>query len=717
MVIGILAMVSIIHCPILKEEKVLKNSQGLPIVVKGKIIEKRELTYGSQYIIKPKVAYIDGEQRKIKGLLRIDATQEANEIVEGDTISSHGKIESLSFQRNPGGFDERKYLLMRNVVSKIKADTIKVEYNAVMGGFSAFKKIQKYYSDVFEIIIPWDKAQIMKSMLIGDQSLLLRETQQLYQKAGIAHLLAISGLHISVITSMLWWVLKKTRIPDNIGIIVLIVMLWIYASITGFSVSITRAVIMSTIMFLGRVLDEKSDNVTSLCFAAFILLLWNNLYLWDIGFQLSFSAVASLVFLTPLFEKIYFVPKKLRKTISPVIAVMIGTMPLLAYYYYTISLIGVLLNILLIPIATGVIIIGFIAMIAAPIHLTLAKWTIGSGYYLLVLIEKISKIGLSIPGSTLIVGKPKLIELLLYTLFCAIICLYLSATLEQRKDMKKHIVLGCISIILIFFIQERWPQNLEVTFLDVGQGDCIIIQTPFHQTFILDGGGQGSGKKIEGFLKYKGVSSIDAIILSHTHSDHMEGLRELIEIYPTQKILLSELPLDDELFMEFYDTINMKGIPVGRIGAGDVIKIKDIFIECISPPKGSKFLSSNNASVVLVLKYGSVSYYFTGDIETPYEEELNTKITRNVFNILKVPHHGSKTSSTEEFLSHIRPDIAIISCSEKNIYGHPSQEVLDRYKNRNIPMLMTKEEGAIITTIIKNKVVVDTMKNKETLWK
>ncbi len=608
----LLGIGSMVTNPVLRQEKIFFNNNDIKITLQGKVLEVKEYQYQNQYII------LVNQDSNINTKIKLETGKQFKIASQGDIITAKGTIEALSFPRNPGGFNERRYLLIRGISAKLKADIFSIDEGVQKVPLT--KGIQNYYSNMFERVMPYNEAQIMKAMLLGDRVFLSKEIQELYADVGIAHVLAISGLHMSVIAGVLWWILKKIGLGRNIQSIMVLFILWMYAALTGFSISISRSVIMISIIIIASLVDEKPDAITSLSFAALVLLLYNNLSLWDIGFQLSFIAVGSLILLTPFFKRMFIIPKQIRNYIAPTIAVTLGTIPIIAYYYYVITPIGVLANLLLIPLITLVVMIGFVAMVVFPINLMLGKVIIGSAYYLLKMIEKLSVLALDIPFSNIIIGRPDLVELTLYLLFLGSIIGYLHLSLEARKRIKSYALGINILFLAIIGVKRTLPRDLVVTFLDVGQGDSIIITTPHHKTFIIDGGPAGSGKKIEQYLKYNGIRRVDGAILSHAHSDHMDGIGELALSYPIDQLFLSELAIQEPHFKTFYDIIRWSDIPVHKIRAKDVIKDKEIVMECIYPFEDLSFLEGNDSSVVLVLKYGMVSYYFTGDIEENYEK-------------------------------------------------------------------------------------------------
>lgn len=707
LLITCLGVASIIFNPVLKEERIFSAKADQEIVFTGKVKEAKEYKYDDQYVVKPKGSpFLENIKVRVKKGAKAKV---------GDVVKVKGKVDPLSFPRNPGSFNERNYLLIRGVTTQVKADTLIVDSKNAQTPI--FEKVRSYYSQMFETIMPWKEAQIMKAMLLGDKLLLPKETQALYRDVGIAHVLAISGLHISVIAGFLWWLFKKVRLSKKLQSILVLLILWAYGALTGFSVSITRAIIMMSVIIVGTLIEEKPDPVTSWSFAALILLLYNNLYLWDIGFQLSFGAVGSIILLTPFFRRLFRVPEKIRTYIAPTLAVTLGLTPFIAYYYYVLTPIGIIINLLLLPLITVVVVVGFIAMLIAPIHMLLAKAVISSAYYLLTIIEAISTFGLKVPFSTLIVGRPDVMELGIYIVLIALVLWYLHLTLEARKRAKAYLVSCGVLLALMFALKKTMPGDLEVTFLDVGQGDSIVITTPHHKTFLLDGGIAGNGRKIEGFLKYKGIRKVDGAILSHAHADHMDGLGELAQCYKVDKLFLSEIPLHDKHFKAFYDIIQKEEIPIYKLREQDFIKDRDVAMTCLFPFKDLLPLEGNDASLVLVLKYGQVSYYLTGDIEENYEKEVAKHIEKNLINILNVAHHGSKTSSTQEFIEAVDPDVAIISCGKNNLHGHPSLEVVERFEENNVPIRVTKDVGAIMTSSNKETVKMHLMEDRKLLWK
>ena len=700
---------SIANNQILKEENIFSSKENEVISIMGKVLEVREYDYKNQYIIRPH------KGRYIKSKIQIETGKDAKLAKEGDIIELVGKINPLGFPRNPGSFNERSYMLIRGITTKIKADEINIKQNT--RGPSIVSKVQNYYSQMFEKIMPDNEAQIMKAMLLGDKVFLSKEIQNLYKDVGIAHVLAISGLHISIIAGVLWWILKRLGISDSVQSMVIIILLWMYAYLTGFSISITRSATMMSVIIIAKLLDEKPDPITSWGFAALVLLLYNNLYLWDIGFQLSFIAVGSLIIISPLINTIYYIPKKIRSYIAPLIAVTIGTTPIIAYHYYIISPIGLIMNLLLVPLIIIVVSVGFIAMLILPFGLVFPKIVIGSAYYLLKLVEKISTLALKIPFSTLIIGRPSKLELIVYLILTLSILLYLTLDIDKRKRGRYYLLVFNACLLAFICIQRLLPGELRVTFLDVGQGDSIVITSPNHKTFVIDGGIKGNGKKIEQFLKYNGIRKVDGLILSHAHADHMDGLGELALSYPIERLFLSELPLEDDTFKAFYDIILSVDIPLHIMEAGDSIKDEDIIIECIYPFRNLESLKGNNRSLVLSLKHGQISYYFTGDIEEHYEIQMSKHISSNSINILKVPHHGSKTSSTQELIDASNPDLAIISCGKNNLYKHPHPDIVERYKENDVPIKITKDVGAIMTYSDGKRLRIDLMEDKRMLWK
>lgn len=664
------------------------------------IIDSKNITYGHNTYEKPlKIkAYLNGNLK----------------IQNGDLIQVEGEILNFEPSRNPGAWNETLYMKTRKIDYKLYGDLMRT----IPSSSSLIKKIYQLrdkFSEIYDRLLPYKQASIIKAMIIGEKSGLDQEQKLIYQQAGISHILAISGLHISIIAMFLAGLFKIMKIPKLLSSLCVILFLWIYCVLTGFGISTVRAVIMITIVLLSKVLLRSYDVYTSLSLAAFLILLKQPLFLWDAGFQLSLTALLGLLIIAPIFNKIFCLPQKIRIAIGASMGAGLATLPIVGYHFYYISMIGFLLNLIIVPLATIVVGFGFFAGVVGLFWIQGARFIMGIVYYILNFYEYISKTFIQLPCTNIITGIPSVIQIILYYISLLIPILYIN--LKRKFNIDKKILLYSITIcILLWGIVLMKNDLFEIVFLDVGQGDAIAIHTDSHKNIIIDGGEKDCNKVVLPYFRYKGIKSLDAMILSHPDKDHITGLIGILDNMDVKNIYVTVKDLEkDEDYQDFIIKANQLDIPCHLLKQGDKISFDDVVFYCLYPidNKGEFSESWNKKSMTLKMVYGKHSFLFTGDIEK--EEETNIIYKNNTLEVdfLKVPHHGSKTSSSQEFIDWCNPDYAVISCGKNNRYGHPHKEVLERYINSHVNVINTANSGAItvftdgerykIKTILKNR--------------
>ncbi|WP_058486902.1 DNA internalization-related competence protein ComEC/Rec2 [Defluviitalea phaphyphila] len=617
----------------------------------------------------------------------------------GDLLHIKGNIEKFNYPRNPGGFNEKLYMKTRGIEYKIfselidkKSETKNIKYGIYLLKFK--------FNKIYDSILPLKQSALLKAMLLGEKSTLDEEQKTMYQKAGISHILAISGLHISILSLFLWKIFNYIRIPDKISTIFILIFLWSYYIFTGLNISTLRAVLMVSIALIGNLIRRNYDVYTSVTMAAFLILIKQPLYLWDAGFQLSFVAVLGLILIDPCFEKIYWIPKILRKILAPIMGAGLATLPIVSYHFYYISIVGFILNLFIVPLASLVVGFGFIGGVLGFFWETGAYFTIGIVHYILIFYEFISKLFIQIPYSNIIIGRPNILFIISYYITSLGIVFYIFYKKRHKLNKKiKYVFLFLCTLLLGSALFK--PNDFEMVFLDVGQGDSIVIHTNKNKTLLIDGGEKDSKKVLLPYFRYKGISQIDAIFLTHPDRDHLIGLLGLLDTMDIKNIFVSVKDNGkDEIYHEFILKLKKLQIPCYLLKQGDKISIDDISIYCLYPKFDNNKIyekeSWNEISMVLQIIYKNNSFLLTGDIEKEQENSIINTYQPITCDFLKVPHHGSNTSSTEKFLDWSNPKNAIISCGRNNRYGHPHQEVLKRYKEYNIPVIITANSGAII---------------------
>lgn len=618
----------------------------------------------------------------------------------GDLILISGELNKTSLPTNPGQFNERQYYNAKNIYYKVYANNISIIKSNKNSINYYLYILRENLSIKLDNIYPSNEANIIKTMVLGLKEDLPEDTKDYYKRAGISHLLAISGLHIAIIGLFIFGLLNK-MLSMRISVFVTIFLLIIYCILTGSSISTVRATIMISIMLMGNIFYRKYDTLSALGATAIIILTFNPYQLFDAGFLLSFSAVIGIIVIG---QNLNY---RLNKNNNIIIATLLitlgatlGTYPVILWFFYELPMYSIIINLFVVNVMSIVIGGAIIGLIFSYIWLPIGKFISGIVFFVLRYIEICTKVVSKLPFNKIILGRPNVIWIIIY-LFIIIIVLY------PKGISKKKIYIS--SIILVAMIIMIGNNNTSITFLDVGQGDCSVIEH-YNKVYIIDGGGKKtkSNKNVgsyilEPYLKYKGIRKIEGIFISHSDFDHIYGIIEIIDRYPVNFIIMSQSyeEYNDDLVYRLKEIASRKNIDIYYMKTGDKYTYKDLTINCDYPNSSYKEYRNNNLrSLVLTVSYNNFNILYTGDIEKEGERNLVENVDK--VNIIKVPHHGANTSSTIELINKTHPQISIYSYGKNNTYGHPSNEVVNRYNSNNVNQYFTAKDGAIIISNIKN---------------
>ena len=630
----------------------------------------------------------------------------------GMALKLSGSLKEPSGLRNPGGFNEKAYMLARGVYYKCFPTV--VEKGQVKNDPRLFLyNIKSRMSDVFEKTLPEKEANVMKSIVLGDRSGLSEEVRALYSDGGISHILVISGLHISILALGVNKLLNLFLGRKPAGIIV-IIFLTAYCVMTGGNASTVRAVLMSSLIIVSSFLYRKSDLLASAAFSCLCLLLFRPYFLWDIGFQLSFACVFSLAFASGPFEIAcvrltgrfpVLRPVLGRSAVSGLLggclAIFFALTPITAFHFYFFSPYTISANLLVLPTASFIVVLGFLAGIIGMLNLTAALFISGSLFYTLNFYEWICGFFTCLPSSKILTGSWPVPVMLTYFFAFAVFIWWMDSDKHDLHKRKKFLLPAACIFLISFFMWKAWPVQPEVTMLDVGQGDCFVIRRG-KQVYIIDGGGWGgdyannTGNMIlMPFLDYYGVGSIDGVFVTHGDSDHITGILELVGQKNIENIYLPRVEGEtsiDDLTDRLISSAESYKIPIVYLTRGDMVKGEELAFSCLHPTGNE---AGNAASLVLMLDIEGSRCLFTGDIDQAVENKLLAEGHELKANVLKLAHHGSKYSTGRLFLEAAAPELAIVSVGEGNRYGHPARETMDKLKAAGIPCYVTAEQGAV----------------------
>ena len=617
----------------------------------------------------------------------------------GNDITVYGEILKFSEPTNPGQFNEKNYYLFENIDYKMKADEIIIsdyDYSVLKNVLYQFKE---RLINIYRSILPDKEAGTIIAMILGEKYLLDDDVYDLYKKNGVSHILSISGLHVSLIGMFLYKLLRKFNLPFNLVIIISIGFLYSYGILTNFSVSTVRAIIMMVLMLISGIFGKTYDMISAISLSALIILLANPFQLFQGGFLLSYGAVIGIAVLAPAFGKL--LPSK-SSTINGFfvsVSAQLITAPLILNFFYQLPLHSVFINMLIIPLSSALMLTSLIAGLIGLISPSLGILAIGGASYILKFYEWVCTWGEDIPGNILTVGIPNVVNVIVYVI---LILIFIWAT---NKYCKKRFLLILPLAFFILIFPGRY-KGLEITMLDVGQGEAIYLRNDTGTTYLIDGGSldvKDVGKyRITPFLLSKGIDHIDYVIVTHEDSDHTSGLMELISIGDIRinNLILPLIKEKGERYLILESLAKDNHIPIIYISTGDYIKDEELLLQCLNPHKDYEYSDPNSYSTVLSLSYGKLDMLFTGDIHGNGEKKIvdlikdNPKIQTD-YDILKVAHHGSKNSTSEEFLAIVKPELSLISCGKNSRYGHPHQELLDRLDLIGSQVQITYESGAI----------------------
>ena len=650
---------------------------------------------------------------------------ELSRILYGRKISCTGSFEAFDGELNPGQFDANAYYKNEGYTGILDAKDIRiVKEEESFSPDIYLHRLNLAISEKYKKILGEKNAGSLSAMVLGDKTSLDEEIKELYQENSISHLLSISGLHISLLGGAVFLFLRRLKISFSFPLIASSIILIIYGAFTGFSVSTSRAVIMMSVLFISFVIGKSYDLPSGLALAALILIVINHRAIYQSGFLLSFFAVIGIFYIMPellyIFKVDIYHNKGIIKglhlflaSIISSISILLATLPIVLNNFYEVSLTGIILNIIVIPLMSLVVITGLLGGFVALVSELLGSFILGITHYILNLYTLLCRLGDRLTCLRLIIGKPDKWQIVLYYLILVIVFYLLALKRRENKleslknnlsedyNTSKRIAITGLMTFTSFLIIAYKPREFSINMLDIGQGDCFVVNDGNNDIYISDCGSttvQNVGKtRLLPFLKSKGWGKVDTIFISHMDKDHVNGVNDLLKCAEITigRIIISASYKSDKLncaeLEELKELAKMRDIKLFYMKKGDEIVGKDISFRCIYPTGEEDIEDQNEASIVMRMDYKGLSMLFTGDIAGSTEEKIIEGSDRDTLDcdILKVCHHGSKNSSTDDFLKKVNPKLYLISCGLMNRYGHPHRDALSR---------MTEEGGRILRT-------------------
>ena len=639
----------------------------------------------------------------------------------GDKIAIEGECSDITGIRNPGDFNYKLYYRNKGISKVIKTDSAVLLKEDSAGVFKTMLYLskEKVRSTINEAL-PEKEASILVGIITGDKTDINEDTRDAYMKTGLSHILSVSGLHIGFLMLLLTYVLKPFRLKKRIQGIIILLIITYYVLLIGAPLPSVRALIMLAVLMVGKTAGRKYDLLASVSFASMVMLFFKPLAIHDPGFIISFGAMYTIALIYPIFYCILrCISPTIRNAAALSLSVWFGLAPILAYYFNYISIISIIINIIAIPLTFVITIAGFAGVFVGIVSKALALYIFSVDYYLISLLNYIIQeasefhlTGFNIPT------LPVYIYILYYAGIGLLIAFFKAAYF--RIYIRRFVLAYLLAVVVALSAYNLPSGNLKMVFFDVGQGDSCCFITPKKKVVLVDGGGSSGngnyyydvGRKITlPALLHQGIWKIDTVIVSHLHDDHMEGLLKVMEVYRVKNIIFPKVSAGPESISKnsgpLLDMCSRKGIKIYRLGKGDYISLGGgVRMDFLLPEEEAKS-DENENSLVGMLSYGNFRALFTGDIGKETEVLLISDAIRS--SVLKVPHHGSGRSSSEEFLEDVKPKVSVVSVG-KNSFGHPSEETLKRLNDSGSLVYRTDENGALIITTDGENMKVKTVK-------
>lgn len=709
------------------------------VIVQGKIYKIENTAFGTNIYLK--VVEVENGEKSVSVKRIFVNTEKIPNVKIGNIIKVMGKLRQFEEAANKGNFDSRKYYLSLGFYGKIEAGTIEVinsDYSGIRQGLyelrmEIIERLEKLCSDnkgIFSIIN--NKNGINGAIFLGDKTDLDSDIKELYSVSGIAHILAISGLHISFIGMAIYRLLRR-RFRFLFSAAVSIPVVLSFGIMSGFGISTMRAIIMFILKIIGEVLGRKYDAITAISLAGLVLLVQNPFVVCNSGFQMSFGAIIAIVLILPIVEEILNTDNKIIKVLSANFTISLVMNPILAWNYYELPTFSFLLNIVVVPLMSVVIVSSIVGIFCSCIMFGFGKAVIFPGCGILELYTFLCNIINKSSVASIVVGQPKVTIIIVYYAILLVVLFGLKniRTKYTRAEKERNIIkketglvlekkakkerrikgqnvklrLACIVGFLLLNCLIYYIPNpgFYITFINVGQGDGILIHGDNGTKVMVDGGStsekQVAKNCIVPYLKAEGIGTIDYSIITHTDKDHISGILEILENNNSNRIriknlVMPDINMKDDTYNELIEKAKLKKINVLYIKKGDTLSLGKTKIKCIYPETTTTASDKNDYCTVLSVKNKTSKILLTGDISKEIEEKIKDDIEEN-YTVLKVAHHGSNYSSSEKFLKKVNPKYSIISVGKNNSYGHPGNETMERLRKQGGVIYRTDEKGGI----------------------
>jgi len=648
--------------------------------------------------------------------------EEAKSFRYGSLISFAATLDVPIAARNPGEFSYRDYLGLNNIYATIHVLGYSRVRVVAEGHPSLFFQYVIFPSKHFVLKIvstnmSGDEANFLIGLLLGDRTDMSRDIKSAFINTGTIHVLAVSGSHVVLVVAIIYTLFGLIRLPERGKNLATIAAIFYYMELTGATPSVVRASLMAVVVLLSKLFQQRTNVYNSLGVSAVILLVYDPLQMFDAGFQLSYAAVFSMAYFYPkLAALIKKIPESLEevkaidyvlKLFAVSLSAQIGTIPFTAFFFGRVSIVSLAANLVVVPLVEFIVTIGFISVLFGICFGWIAACFSEVNCLLTWFTLKFVLLANAVPHATISTPSFGMEETFFYSAAVAALFGCTNNVTLKRVTIVAFAGIDFAVCASLLSFHDAAVKNLRLSFLDVGQGDAALIECASGEKFLVDAGPKtftyDAGERVVApFLRKIGISVIDAVIVSHPHSDHLGGIPYILRNFEVHEVIDASQRAQSSLF---YDYVSLIPELHRVVAAGCLLaRIPNVRLYTLHPDSAFLDVDSsdgydhlNNSSVVIKLQYGSTSFLLVGDAEVPVEKHLDSVYGSFLkSDLLKSGHHGSITSSSNEFLTYVGPKEVVVSVGKFNKFHHPSRKVLARFRNMGAHVHRTDEEGAII---------------------
>jgi competence protein ComEC len=684
----------------LPDDHIARHDLGTAVRLEGTLVEepRRWAPDRGRLLLQVEDIVRSSERRPASGLIQVSVYGEMPPVGEGQRVALDSHLHRPTGFRNPGGFDYPAHLARRGilVVGNSRADRV-VAVTADDPPWPV--RVRRWAVGQLGAHLPPPSATLLAGLLLGERAQLDPETEDAFRRAGVLHVLAVSGFNVALVASSVFLVLGTVRVPRRASALGAALAIVGFAMVVGSEPSVVRATVMGLTVLGAIVLDRESQLLNALAFAALLLLAWRPEDLWDPGFQLSFAATAGIVWLAPRAAKALRdrgLPSALATALAVSLTAQAGVTPVMASHFNQLSLVGIAVNLLVVPLAGAVTVIGLAALAVAVVCTLVADVLFHAAWPVLLCLRAVVWTAAAVPGAAVALPAPGL---------GAAACWYAALALLPSAGESVRLRSAVGTLFAAALALGAWPAFrpgdglLRITFIDVGQGDATLVELPEGHRLLVDGGPAGPRRLDVGrhvlapLLWNRAATRLDLVALSHSDPDHSGGLRAVLRDFRVDRFW-------DNGFWGLGSeptrlALEAAGASRHRPRVGERHWLGSALVTVLHAEADAE-VSENDRSLVLRMDWRGVSLLFTGDLGAAGEAAVLSRSLPLRATILKVGHHGSRLSSTEPFLDAIRPAVAVISAGRRNPFRHPAPETLHRLRAAGARVYRTDRDGAVV---------------------